>query len=148
MHAETVGDENGANHQQESERQYDHGRVLVDEVGEGIGREQHHRHGGHHGDDHDRKMLRHTDRRKDRVDREHKVQEQDLGNGSTKSERRLGPRAIKRSWPSKVSSQSRVSLSEAPSDCSSSVWGSANRFIGDRTQSVTTVTTESITATS
>uniref|UniRef100_A0A0N4ZGU8 LigA n=1 Tax=Parastrongyloides trichosuri TaxID=131310 RepID=A0A0N4ZGU8_PARTI len=81
MDAEAVGDQHRADHQQEAQGQHDHSRVLVDEVGQRIGRQQHHGHGGDDGHHHDRHVLGHAHGRQDGVDREDQVQNDDLEDG-------------------------------------------------------------------
>ena len=81
MIAEAVGDQHHADHQEEAERQHDDAGVLVDEVGQRVGGQQHDGHGDQNGDDHDRQVLGHADGRQDRVDREDDVQQDDLEDG-------------------------------------------------------------------
>ncbi|MNE27089.1 hypothetical protein D3C80_1204830 [compost metagenome] len=83
MDAEAVGDQDGADHQQEAEGQHDHGRVLVDEVGQGVRGQQHDQDGDDHGDHHDRHVIGHADGGQDGVDREDQVQQDDLDDGRT-----------------------------------------------------------------
>jgi hypothetical protein len=78
MHAEAVGDQHRADHQQEAQRQHDDGRILVDEVRQRVGGQQHAQHGEDDGDHHDRHVIGHADRGQDGVDREHQVQQDDL----------------------------------------------------------------------
>ena len=78
MHPEAVGDQHGADHQQEAEREHHDGRVVLDEVRERIGGYQHQPDRDHHGGDHDRQRARHADRGQDRIDREDNVEQHDL----------------------------------------------------------------------
>jgi hypothetical protein len=67
MDAEPVGDQHGADHQQEAERQHHDRRVGVDEVRQRLGSEQHHHDGDDHGDEHHRQKIGHADRGEDRI---------------------------------------------------------------------------------
>src|SRR5690606_15347510 len=78
---EAVCDQHGADHQQEAQGQHDHGRVLVDEVGQRIGGQQHDGHGGYDGHHHDGHVFGHADGGQDRIDREDQVQQDDLEDG-------------------------------------------------------------------
>ncbi|MNT24953.1 hypothetical protein D3C72_1604540 [compost metagenome] len=83
MDAEAVGDQHCADHQQEAQGQHDDGRVLVDEVSQGVRGQQHDDDGDDHGHHHDRHVIGHADRRQDGVDREDQVQQDDLDDGRT-----------------------------------------------------------------
>ncbi|RYF34632.1 MAG: DUF1810 family protein [Comamonadaceae bacterium] len=78
MHAEAVGDEHGADHQEKAQRQHHHGRIAVDEVGQRFGRQEHDRDGHDDRDHHHRQVVGHADGRQDGVDREHHVEQHDL----------------------------------------------------------------------
>ncbi len=81
MGAKTFGDQRHTDHDQKAQCQHDHSRVVVDELRQRVGGNQHHDHSGHHGDDHDRQVFGHADGSNDTVDGEHQIQHQDLHNG-------------------------------------------------------------------
>ena len=76
VHAEAFRHQRHADHDQEAERQHDHGRIGIDEIGKRRRREQHHGDRHDDSDHHDRQVRRHADRGDDAVDREHHVEHQ------------------------------------------------------------------------
>ena len=55
----------------------------------------HHQHGQHHRRDHDLDILRHADRRDDGVDREHKIDRDDLRHDQREGRIGLGGRTVR-----------------------------------------------------
>jgi len=88
MHAEAIGDQHSADHQQKAQRQHHDGRVPGDEIGERIGGQHHRAHGDQHGNDHDRKIIGHAHGGQDRIEREDHVEQDDLHDRAAEGQRR------------------------------------------------------------
>src|SRR5262249_29980956 len=80
--------------QQEGQREDLDARVPLDEAAHRPRRHQHHEHRQHHGDDHDRHLVGHADRGDHRVEREHDVEQEDLGQDQPEDGTRPGTRDL------------------------------------------------------
>jgi hypothetical protein len=89
VHAEAIGDQHRADHQQEAQSEHDHRGVAVDEVRKRISSDQHHAHGDDHGGHHDRNLVGHPDGSEDRIDGEDHVERDDLHDRRAEADRGL-----------------------------------------------------------
>jgi hypothetical protein len=94
VHAEAIGNECRADHQEEAEGQHDDRRVPGDEARERVGGDEHGHHGDEDGGDHDGDVVGHADRCDDAVEREHEIENEDLHDGGAEAQHRHGARAV------------------------------------------------------
>ena len=78
MAAEAVGDQDHADHQQESQCQHDDRRIGADKTGDRTGGGKHDANRDNNGSDHDRQMICHADCGQDAVDGKHQIQQHNL----------------------------------------------------------------------
>ena len=88
MHIEGFGDQQRADDDEERQRENLQRRMLVDEIGDGPGRNHHHQHRNHDCRDHHRHMLHQAYRGDHRIQREDDVDHCDLQDDA--NETRLG----------------------------------------------------------
>ena len=94
MEAQALGGEAEADHHQEAQAQHDHCRVGVDEGGQRLAGDDHQADGDDHGDHHHFQMLDHAYRGDYRVQREHRIEHDDLRHH--RPEQRVGATAATR----------------------------------------------------
>ncbi len=85
MEAEALRHQAETDHQQEAQAEHHHGRVGVDEAGQRLGGEHHHHHGDGHGGHHHAEVFHHADGGDDGVQREDRIQHQNLGDHHAKA---------------------------------------------------------------
>ena len=78
MEAKTFRHQAQTDHQQEAQTEHYNRRMLVDETGKRLRRQQHHRHRNHHGSHHHRQMVNHTHGGNHRVKGEDGIKDNDL----------------------------------------------------------------------
>ena len=89
---EAFEDERHADQQQEAEREHLHGRVLLHERADRLGRGHHDADRDHHGGDHHPQLVDHADGGDDGVEREHDVEQHDLDEHADERRPRPWPR--------------------------------------------------------
>ena len=80
--ADSVGDEEHADQDEECQRQHVHRWMAIDEVTDGASGKKHYAHRHDDGGNHDRHVLNHSHRRDDGIQREDDVEKEDLENHS------------------------------------------------------------------
>ncbi len=86
MNAKSVRDQHHPDHHEECQREHDHRRIAADEMGKRIRCDEHDPDGYHDRDGHHGNIASHSDRCQDRIDRENKVENGNLGNGCAKAD--------------------------------------------------------------